>query len=295
MKRYRQAIQSKEHSSQITIYATNNGKNGIATIHLRFRHRRWSIRYELTAANKPNWSSLKRVRKVIFLGGACGESTWRRDVAIPLLKAAGISFHDPQLASGAWTEADEIEDMRAKAEAEVLLFVISEATRGVASVAEVAYLIASGRPLALCLRMIPGASQEIDDLNRGRIFLKTMAAGHDIPVFATEKDATEYAISLLARRRSPMTEERVRALLANISCGDLQFAVDGMRLRLERSGGLTGRWWLIEPGASESDVVRTAFKAAITWEEHELRERFLYKGAAVFGPHFEIDRLLRSS
>lgn len=88
--------------------------------------------------------------KSIFLGGACGGSTWRRDIAIPLLEAAGVSFHNPQLAPGAWTEGDEIEDMRAKAEAEVLLFVISEATRGVASVAEVAYLIASGRPLALC-------------------------------------------------------------------------------------------------------------------------------------------------
>lgn len=86
------------------------------------------------------------MRRAVFLGGACGETTWRRDVAIPLLKVAGISFHNPQLAPGAWTEADEIEDMRAKAEAEVLLFVISEATRGVASVAEVAYLIASRSP-----------------------------------------------------------------------------------------------------------------------------------------------------
>ncbi len=268
----------------------------MATTHLRFRHRRVSICHELTAANRASWSSLKKVRKAIFLGGACGETTWRRDVAIPMLEAAGISFHNPQLAPGVWTEADEIEDMRAKAEAEVLLFVISEATRGVASVAEVAYLIASGRPLALCLRMIPGASPEIDDLNRGRIFLQTMAAEHDVPVFATEKDAAEYAISLVTRRRAAMTEDRVRALLADISCGDLQFVVDGMRLRVERDGGsLTGRWWLIEPEASESDVVRTAFKAAITWEEHELRERFLYKGAAVFGPHFEIDRLLRNS
>ncbi len=89
--------------------------------------------------------------------------------------------------------------------------------------------------------MIPGAIPEIDDLNRGRIFLKTMAAEHEVPVFAAEKDATEHAISLVTRRRAAMTEDRVRALLADISCGDLQFAVDGMRLRAERAGGLTGR------------------------------------------------------
>ena len=233
--------------------------------------------------------------KSIFLGGACGGSTWRRDIAIPLLEAAGVSFHNPQLAPGAWTEGDEIEDMRAKAEAEVLLFVISEATRGVASVAEVAYLIASGRPLALCLRMIPGEGAEIDDLNRGRIFLQTMAAEHDVPVFSSEHAATEYAIALVKRRLAPMTEIRVQALLGDISCGELRFVVDGMRLRVERGEGLNGRWWLMEPGVSESDVVRTAFKAAITWEEHELRERFRYKGAAVFGPHIELDRLLRGS
>lgn len=122
-----------------------------------------------------------------------------------------------------------------------------------------------------------------------------MAAEHDVPVFSSEHAATEYAIALVKRRLAPMTEIRVQALLGDISCGELRFVVDGMRLRVERGEGLNGRWWLMEPGVSESDVVRTAFKAAITWEEHELRERFRYKGAAVFGPHIELDRLLRGS
>ena len=229
----------------------------------------------------------------VFLGGACGATTWRKDIAIPILENAGVSFYNPQVGVGEWTEMHEIADQRAKTVAEVLLFVINESTRGVASLAEVAYLIASGRPLALCLRMLPGDTSETQDLNRGRIFLHSMALEHGVPVFADEAEATRQAIALAQRRLGPMTEARLRALLADISCGDLRFATDGLRLRIEHPNGWTGRWWLVSATDSESDVIRTAFKAAITWEEHELRERFRYKGTAVFGPHFDVERLLR--
>ncbi|MBM3797289.1 MAG: hypothetical protein FJW31_25315 [Acidobacteria bacterium] len=90
-----------------------------------------------------------------------------------------------------------------------------------------------------------------------------------------------------------MTEEHLQALLADISCGDLRFTTGGLRVRIENPNGWTGRWWLVNPTDSESDVIRTAFKAAITWEEHEPRERFRYKGTAFFGPHFDVERLLR--
>lgn len=232
-------------------------------------------------------------RKAVFLGGTCGTTTWRTDTAIPLLEAAGITYHNPQLAPGAWTPADEIEDMRAKAAAEVLLFVITEETRGVASVGEVSYLIGCGRPLALCLRMLPGEGAEADDLNRGRIFVQAMAKEHGVPVFDSVEDATRHAIGLIRTRSSPMCSERLGRVLADITCGDLRFATDGMKLRIEDASGWTGRWWLIEDGATESDVVRTAFKAALTWEEHELRERFRYRGNAVFGPHMDLDQITR--
>ena len=45
--------------------------------------------------------------KQVFLGGACGATTWRRDVAIPVLDAAGVSYHNPQLGAGEWTAAHE--------------------------------------------------------------------------------------------------------------------------------------------------------------------------------------------
>ena len=50
-----------------------------------------------------------------------------------------------------------------------------------------------------------------------------------------------------------------------------------------------GRKWHIDRQASAGDIVRTAFKAVVTWQEHEARENFTYRGARLFSPHFEVD------
>lgn len=52
-----------------------------------------------------------------------------------------------------------------------------------------------------------------------------------------------------------------------------------------------GRKWII-PFKQEGDILRTALMAVLTMEEHEARELFKYKGAAIYGPHQEISRLL---
>jgi hypothetical protein len=54
----------------------------------------------------------------------------------------------------------------------------------------------------------------------------------------------------------------------------------------------TSRKWYISPHACKSEVIQTALKAVLTAEEHEARERFLYKGRAIFGPHKDVDALL---
>ncbi|MCW5977331.1 MAG: nucleoside 2-deoxyribosyltransferase domain-containing protein [Bryobacteraceae bacterium] len=231
----------------------------------------------------------------VFLGGACGRTTWRREIAIPRLNAAGVSYYNPQLGVGEWTPACEPAEMKAKDEAEVLLFVIHESTRGVASVGEASYLIGLGRPLALAVRMIPeGAdwlgSEERDDLNRGRIFVRSMAAAHGVPVFEHVEEGVEQAIAQVRSGR------RVRAILSDIECGDLRFEAKpvngGYHLRV-LALGMEGRAWYLPSSADESDVVRAAFKAAVTWQEHETREMFRYQGVAVFGPHIDVRELLR--
>src|SRR5882724_13456552 len=154
------------------------------------------------------------MKKQIFLGGACGNTTWRRDIAIPALEAAGITYHNPQLGIGEWTTDQEASEMRAKDDADVLLFVIDGHTRGVASVAEVAYLLAARRQLALAITDVTEGSRigdqiidsrESDDLNRGRIFIRTMAGELGVPVFQDIKAAVNYAIDLIGAAKLDLT------------------------------------------------------------------------------------------
>lgn len=54
----------------------------------------------------------------------------------------------------------------------------------------------------------------------------------------------------------------------------------------------TSRKWFLSPYMTKSEFVQTAFLAVMTAMEHETRERFRYKGHAVFGPHYNVERLV---
>lgn len=60
----------------------------------------------------------------------------------------------------------------------------------------------------------------------------------------------------------------------------------GSKLEIQR-----GRKWLLSEHMTKSEFIQTALKAVLTAEEHEIRERFTYKGEAIFGPHFDIEVL----
>ncbi len=55
----------------------------------------------------------------------------------------------------------------------------------------------------------------------------------------------------------------------------------------------SSRKWFLSPHMTPSEVVQTAFKAVLTAEEHEARERFLYLGRSIFDPHYDVDQLWR--
>jgi hypothetical protein len=52
------------------------------------------------------------------------------------------------------------------------------------------------------------------------------------------------------------------------------------------------RKWLLSPSMTDSEIVQTAFKCAITSAEHRAREAFKYRGARIFGPHFDCEDLV---
>lgn len=146
--------------------------------------------------------------KQVFLGGSCNPTIWRKDIAIPRLTRAGITFYNPQVDD--WHEGLVKLENDAKANADVLLFVIDNVTRAVASIAEAAFYIGKGRKVVLVVQtfmdgdfMVNGLETgngilkgEMKDLNRGRTYITDIAKQSGVPVFGTVDEAVEYIVTL---------------------------------------------------------------------------------------------------
>ena len=97
----------------------------------------------------------------VFLGGACNPTTWRKDIAIPILEQEGISYFNPQVDE--WSPELVDKENRAKDNAEVLLFVLDTRTRGIASMIETAEYITYKRRVYLVIEEM-GESDHIEAL-----------------------------------------------------------------------------------------------------------------------------------
>lgn len=53
-----------------------------------------------------------------------------------------------------------------------------------------------------------------------------------------------------------------------------------------------GRKWRLSQHMTRSEVVQTALLAVLAAEEHEAREKFTYRGEAIFQPHYNVDDLV---
>jgi hypothetical protein len=128
----------------------------------------------------------------VYLGGSCNPTTWRKDIAIPLLEAAGITYYNPQVDN--WTpELVDIE-RKAKAKAGNYLFVIDSQTRAISSMIEAAGLVTLVIPEIMYLVIEDGphvgdviggsviAGPEQRDLYRGRAYLRDLASQYDVIV-----------------------------------------------------------------------------------------------------------------
>lgn len=141
---------------------------------------------------------------MVFLGGSCNPTTWRHDVAIPLLRKNKVPFFNPQVED--WTPELMIQEQRAKTSCKVLLFVVDGMTRSVASMVEIAELISIGRKVVLVVNDIPDGTEvdghkvtgrELKDLNRGRAYLADVADRHNIPAYKDVIHATFHAIKII--------------------------------------------------------------------------------------------------
>ena len=92
-----------------------------------------------------------------------------------------------------------------KKTAEIILVVVNNQTRGIASMVEAAELIASGRDVVLVLVDFKAGDDvggtlldkaEMKDLNRGRAYLADVASRHGIDAFASVDVAVDHIISL---------------------------------------------------------------------------------------------------
>ena len=132
----------------------------------------------------------------VFLGGSCNPTVWRKEVAVPALEAAGVTFYNPQV--DAWSEELAVEAL-AKANAAVLLFVIDDKTRAIASMMEATEYICSGRRVVLVVKDCAAGSFSaggLKDLNRARSYLRDLAQRHSTPVCASVAEACAVAAKL---------------------------------------------------------------------------------------------------
>ncbi len=82
--------------------------------------------------------------------------------------------------------------------------------------------------------------------------------------------------------------------LANIRYKDWTIRVDEVNLWLQwiwmdKGEAQHGRTWKLSSHMTTTEIVQTAFAAALMAEEHEMRERFKYKGQPIFIAHIDVD------
>ncbi|KAI9912259.1 hypothetical protein PsorP6_009473 [Peronosclerospora sorghi] len=155
----------------------------------------------------------------VYLGGNLTATSWRQQVAIPLLRKAGIPVYVPfadYLQAGFSSKAEKHVQARAgtfqeiqtqKANAELILFVIPRNLRSIAAMAEAVELVSSHQAVLLVIEPVVEGSmveegvtisgRELDDLIRARAYLREMAERNDVAVFESVTEAVESIIERL--------------------------------------------------------------------------------------------------
>ena len=114
----------------------------------------------------------------VFLGGSCNPTTWRTDTAIPMMDTANVGYYNPQVENW-YPELAAIEGKQ-KENSTVLLFIIDNTTRALASILESTEYLCRGRVIVLAVMDVEDGAvingevigqSEKKDLNRARAYV----------------------------------------------------------------------------------------------------------------------------
>ena len=110
---------------------------------------------------------------LVFLGGSCGNTTWRQDIIIPVLDKYNIQYFNPQVPN--WTPECIAIENNAKKIASDYIFYIDSNTPSLASVLEILALphIYPNRKVYVTIELFKNSSDEnlVKDINRARLYL----------------------------------------------------------------------------------------------------------------------------
>lgn len=166
----------------------------------------------------------------VFLGGSCNPTTWRSEVAIPLLEQQLVNYYNPQV-SRWYPELIEKENF-AKAFASVLFFFIDNQTRSIVAMIEVAELSATHRKLVCVVNeynqrntVIAGelvSEKELEDLKHAQKIIKNLVLRQGVPVFSNLNRAMHCVAEMI--KDNPSTDQLIKDLKQNYYTKYLKFS-----------------------------------------------------------------------
>lgn len=155
----------------------------------------------------------------VFLGGSCNPTTWRHDVAMPLLDAAHVHYFNPQVDE--WFEELIQIEAKAKETAQIMLVVVDKLTRCLVSINEAVEFICRGRKVMLVIEDIEEGDEiagkllsktELADLNGARQCLRDLAAKRNVGLFPDVESVVEGCIAWLTQTNTPKSRPEVPRL-----------------------------------------------------------------------------------
>eukprot|EP00644_Phytophthora_capsici_P013410 jgi/Phyca11/528365/estExt2_fgenesh1_pm.C_PHYCAscaffold_290051 len=155
----------------------------------------------------------------VFLGGSCNPTTWRHDVAMPMLDAAHVRYFNPQVDE--WFEELIQIEAQAKETAQIVLMVVDGLTRSIVCINEAVEYICRGRKVMLVVDDIDEGTEvagkvlsktELADLNGARQCLRDLAHKRGVGLFQDVAAAINGCIAWLTQTDAPKSRPDVPRL-----------------------------------------------------------------------------------